>query len=620
MLHHLMLSFRLLAAALLLFTGLAGRSAHAQSDMLVELRRLEPQTLHVEGFTLDAPQDVRVEATGAVYRDDRRDNWGETWDDGQRDRRDYYWPGNAWILNATTRELVWELREARTERGDDDTRTFDGTVRLPAGTYEVYYASYPAQWTSETNADGTIAGLGSGLVNMVRGGYSTEFERDGREMRRTYGGPLIESGAFRRFGIQVRGQGTRASAADLARARADVDERAFVTLRPAMTGDDTYAMAGFSLDRPTEIEVHAIGEAYRDDNFDYGWIVNADTRERVWTMDYRASEYAGGDDKNRIVRRRLTLPAGRYAAFFAADDSHHPGDWNAAPPFDPSGWGLALRTADRAQVRLYDYTLVPDADAFVSMTRVGSSDARSQGFTLRQPMDVRVFALGEGGEDSMYDFGWIVDARTHRRVWEMTYDNTEPAGGDEKNRLFDGVVRLPAGDYVAYYVTDDSHAYDDWNSSKPIGASYWGLTLVPAQGRLDRSAVAAYDEADDPALIVKVTRVRDGERERRPFTLDRETEVRIYALGEGDGDEMYDYGWIEDARTGDVVWEMDYRDSEHAGGASKNRLVDTKLRLPAGNYVLHYRTDGSHAFGDWNDAPPSDPINWGITLSRAERR
>ena len=38
------------------------------------------------------------------------------------------------------------------------------------------------------------------------------------------------------------------------------------------------------------------------------------------------------------------------------------------------------------------------------------------------------------------------------------------------------------------------------------------------------------------------------------------------------------------------------------------------VRLPAGRYELRYETDGSHAYGDWNDDPPDDPEGWGITV------
>ena len=81
---------------------------------------------------------------------------------------------------------------------------------------------------------------------------------------------------------------------------------------------------------------------------------------------------------------------------------------------------------------------------------------------------------------------------------------------------------------------------------------------------------------------------------------------------------MADYGWIEDAKSGRRVWEMTYRTTEHAGGASKNRRFEGAIKLPAGNYVLRYETDGSHSFGNWNAAPPDDPEAWGITVSKAK--
>ena len=78
--------------------------------------------------------------------------------------------------------------------------------------------------------------------------------------------------------------------------------------------------------------------------------------------------------------------------------------------------------------------------------------------------------------------------------------------------------------------------------------------------------------------------------------------------------EMYDYGWIEETESGKTVWEMTYRMTEHAGGARKNRMESTTLTLKPGEYELHYETDGSHSFGEWNDDPPEDRTHWGITV------
>jgi len=51
-------------------------------------------------------------------------------------------------------------------------------------------------------------------------------------------------------------------------------------------------------------------------------------------------------------------------------------------------------------------------------------------------------------------------------------------------------------------------------------------------------------------------------------------------------------------------------------GAAKNRRFEGTIKLPAGEYVLRYETDDSHAFGSWNAAPPDEPELYGITLYR----
>ena len=81
---------------------------------------------------------------------------------------------------------------------------------------------------------------------------------------------------------------------------------------------------------------------------------------------------------------------------------------------------------------------------------------------------------------------------------------------------------------------------------------------------------------------------------------------------------MYDYGWIERSGTREIPWEMTYAMTFHAGGAKKNRMVNTTIVLEAGSYTLRYRADDSHSFNGWNSAPPDDPTMWGITLHAEE--
>ena len=75
----------------------------------------------------------------------------------------------------------------------------------------------------------------------------------------------------------------------------------------------------------------------------------------------------------------------------------------------------------------------------------------------------------------------------------------------------------------------------------------------------------------------------------------------------------YDWAWIEDAE-GNTAWEMTRGNTRWAGGSQKNRLFDGTVSLPAGTYTAYYETDGSHAYGAWDQPPPNDPEAWGVTI------
>jgi len=196
----------------------------------------------------------------------------------------------------------------------------------------------------------------------------------------------------------------------------------------------------------------------------------------------------------------------------------------------------------------------------------------------------------------------------------MEYRETEHAGGDQKNRMVNTVLHLDKGSYIVYFVTDGSHSYRDWNAAPPYDPEHWGISLNAASEGFAPKDVSAYEEREDKSVLARIVGVGDHERKQATFSLSKKSDVHIYALGEGRDGDMFDYAWIEDAKTGRVVWEMTYRMTEHAGGAPKNRLFDGTISLPEGKYIVLYETDDSHSFRDWNEDPPDDPGSWGVTL------
>ncbi len=558
----------------------------ADDNVLIEIDGIEPGKLAAGGFELGRPQEVTVEATGLYLR--------------QRHGKKLELTA-AWILDAASREVAWTMSDSRPVDRQGGLRQHAETLRLDAGTYEVYYATYSKKH---------------------KYGDETWWENAARSFAEWFGwegGAEALEEAFDDLELVVRGDGRSLDEEALERSRERRRGEALVSL--AATGDGFSAERGFILEKPMAVELYAVGELLEDGGYDHGWIINAETREKVWSFTLHDSEEAGGNSKNRRVRRSLRLPAGKYAAFYVTDGSHSPVGWNTLPPRDPAFWGLTLwaEPAERRYAKSFDYCDLPDDErVIVELTRVRDGESQSRGFTLTAPATVRVYAVGEGTGHGMADYGWIVDARTRRPVWEMAMERTEHAGGGKKNRLADEVIRLEAGSYLVGFVSDDSHAYRDWNTDPPTYPERWGITLFGTGEDFDRSRVTEYREDDDPAILAQIARVRSDSHRRQDFSLDRVARVHLYALGEGSGGEMHDYGWLEDARTGRVVWKMEYPRTAQAGGSAKNRLFQGTVELDAGEYTLHYRTDDSHAYRDWNANPPHDPESWGIRVALVE--
>jgi hypothetical protein len=246
----------------------------------------------------------------------------------------------------------------------------------------------------------------------------------------------------------------------------------------------------------------------------------------------------------------------------------------------------------------------------------------SQPFRVEKESFVQVYALGEAYHRGVVlaDYAWIEEAPSGELFWMMDLENSDHAGGAKKNRVVDSEMRLPPGEYVACYMTDDSHAWDSWNASPPFDPSSWGLTLWPGKGFRsgDIQLLDASELQEDSRVLVKLTKVRDDQHLRQRFRLDRPTRVSVYALGEGDHGEMWDAGWIMDLDRKKTVWRMVWRETEGAGGHKKNRFYRGTMKLRPGRYEAHYETDDSHSFGSWNVIPPCQPHLWGLTITRAD--
>ena len=566
-----------------------GAAVVKASDKILEFKDMDVDQLPVQGFELKEGGKISINAVG-----------------GKAQYSEKYF-AYGWIIDAESREIVWSMQSDcdETDRMSDYLNDCESTVRLRPGKYEAYYFA------------GSSATILSGGFDVKPG--------DLGELVKVLGDIIVNVGKDRDIQFEEEDQEelTMSITTDAAFTTYTpvfaVPENAVVYINQPETNE--YLHEGFTLTRETDLKVYAIGE-YSDSYevfVDGAWIVNASTREKVWAMDKWNTDRAGGASKNRVIRDVITLPPGNYVAYYATDDSHDSKEWNSPPPGDPLNYGLAItavNAGDMKYVSSFDDT--HSEVEIVRLVRVRDGDFEKVGFTLKQDATIHVFALGERAysDDELVDYGWITDAETMERVWEMTPDNTGYAGGAAKNCMFDGMVKLPAGNYMVYYRTDDSHAFGDWNDAPPFDKRNYGISLFGVGDKFTQDSFEMVDHFQPGGkVLVDLTGLGNYEEVSRSFSLDKDTQIRVTALGEGKSRVMYDYGWIENSKSGEIVWEMTYRKTRHAGGADKNRMAVANLALAKGEYTAHFVTDDSHSLESFNASPPDEPERWGMVIT-----
>ncbi len=594
-------SLRLVAAALLLAGLSAGRARGDEEILLID--HIELNSTESETFTVTSKTDIHLKAVGAQWGN------GETM---------YAYP---WIINTETGDMVWSMDDEFTKEVDDNEslRQYDDDLELYPGTYTLYYyACQPYFFGGNfdfSNMKIDLKNLDKDIDELLKKlGISGEDKGKKHEIKAFALAELTD-----RLYVSLSGDPSVVAVAS----HPDLPKPVVALDHP---GNDAYLSEGFTLTSDADLRIYAIGEysTLDDGMVDWGWIINADTREHVWEMKKSNTDWAGGADKNRRFRDRRHFPAGNYVAYFVTDDSHTYDDWNANPPYDPDGYGLRLyllNPGDRSKIKPYEDSR--EEKPIVSLTRVGDNERVSEAFRVEKPTKLRIYAIGEYDRfrDKMADYAWIVQPDGNRKVWTMTASETEPAGGDSKNRLFDGVVDFTPGDYVIYYVSDGSHSYGGgWNASPPYDQKSYGVSIFSVDQDHQPSIVLINkDDIKHKRALAEITDLGNDENRQTRFSLSSPTRVNIQAVGEGTRYGMDDYGWIEDASTGDIVWEMTYRKTSCAGGAEKNRIVNQTILLDKGEYIVHFVTDDSHTSNDPNAELPEEPVEWGIMLTKADK-
>src|ERR1035438_9638448 len=128
-------------ALFVLFVAFAPAALQGAEPRIVGLHGFETAEVRQEGFTLPRALKVHIYAKGAGLH--------QVFHTSSDNPLFAY----GWILNATTREVVWQMDGSNTKR-DWEYRVADRYLDLPAGSYEAYFANHGfgqslflAQWT-----------------------------------------------------------------------------------------------------------------------------------------------------------------------------------------------------------------------------------------------------------------------------------------------------------------------------------------------------------------------------------------------------------------------------------------------------------------------------------------
>jgi len=263
-------------------------------------------------------------------------------------------------------------------------------------------------------------------------------------------------------------------------------------------------------------------------------------------------------------------------------------------------------------------------------------------------------AVSTNGDTLPYAYGWFSqNFLGEKYVWHYGYWNTNSslivkipekkltfvilANSNNLSRPFglgagDLFTSIFAIEFIKKFANPELNYEIDWDSSKEVlksqlvdadSSPYRNLvkkelfseaSLQFSSGKEDLVtnlfqvysdiySISLPDKYLGKRIIAAIEEVINSKDLSTKFEILEEDTVHIYAIGEGEFGDMWDYGWIENS-SGDLVWKMDEPETVHAGGDPKNRLSEQKIKLKPGIYKLNFKTDDSHSFGQWNSFPP----------------
>lgn len=291
---------------------------------------------------------------------------------------------------------------------------------------------------------------------------------------------------------------------------------------------------------------------------DNNLFIKPETKKRMWT----AMKTATGE----------VLP---YGLGWFVQDYHgteliwHYGQWSSA-----SALYLKIPSSNLTMIALSNSEMM--SGAFL----IGEGDAMKSAIAMEF---YKIFELGEQGS--------IPWKRDPEKAVQAIVETENPA--------------------LKQMLTDQMHVMGMMHQIMGNDAIY--PALLSAGFKAGIFSVEADKDIVEAEAIAEIIKVGNSSEHEAAFTIESQKDIRIYGIGEAVNGDFFDFGWITGKESGDTVWSMSTSPVEPAGGHYKNVKSDEVIKLDPGDYILHFKSDDSHAWMVWNASPPESWF-WGVKV------
>jgi len=217
-------------------------------------------------------------------------------------------------------------------------------------------------------------------------------------------------------------------------------------------------------------------------------------------------------------------------------------------------------------------------------------------------------------------YPWIVRISTGEVVWAMNESSGLVLNGSIATVTQDELLLEP-GEYTLNFASYGQLLQRSRGSFRKDQNKWNAVVHSPDDNNVLRS-IDGHIEDRGEDHIWDATSLGSDEKREYLFEIRSPVNLTIHAIGQlSDQDEVQplDYSQIEDAITGQAIWQLTRDNTTWAGGVYENRIFRGQRSLLPGVYRAIATTNGTHHYDSWRGNPPYIPEGWGIRLSVSER-